>query len=224
MLAPMEGVTDNAFRTLYYKNGADLTFTEMARVDNLAKLKNGELEKISITNSTPTQIQLAGAKISEYEKFLASFKVTEGFRGFNLNLGCPSPAFIRQGLGAAMIKRTSRVNDIVKLIGKFGFECSIKLRLGLNEYEKGKGIYLNLIESVGASFFVVHARTAKQTERNPADFSVYAKCVDTGKQIVANGDIKTKKQVEELEKIGLSGAMIARAAIDNPKIFNELKI
>jgi tRNA-dihydrouridine synthase len=70
----------------------------------------------------------------------------------------------------------------------------------------------------------VHARTAKQTERNPADFSVYAKCVDTGKQIVANGDIKTKKQVEELEKIGLSGAMIARAAIDNPKIFNELKI
>jgi tRNA-dihydrouridine synthase len=123
-----------------------------------------------------------------------------------------------------MIKRTSRVNDIVKLIGKFGFECSIKLRLGLNEYEKGKGIYLNLIESVGASFFVVHARTAKQTERNPADFSVYAKCVDTGKQIVANGDIKTKKQVEELEKIGLSGAMIARAAIDNPKIFNELKI
>jgi len=223
MLAPMEGLTDNALRTLCYENGADLTFTEMARVDNLARLKNGELEKISIINSTPTQIQLAGAKINEYEKFLASFKAAEGFRGFNLNLGCPSPGFIQQGLGAAMIKRTSRVNDIVKLINKAGFECSIKLRLGLNGYEKEKGAYLNLIEKVDASFFAVHARTAKQTERDPADFSVYAKCVGTGKQIIANGDIKTKKQIEELEKIGLSGAMIGRAAVDNPKIFNELK-
>ncbi len=224
MLAPMEGVTDNALRTLCYQNGADLTFTEMARVDNLAKLKNGELEKISITNSTPTQIQLAGAKISEYEKFLASFKTVEGFRGFNLNLGCPSPAFIRQGLGAAMIKRISRVNDIVKLISKSGFECSIKLRLGLNGYEKEKGTYLNLIEGVDASFFVVHARTAKQTERDPADFSVYAKCIDTGKQIVANGDIKTRKQVAELKEMGMFGAMIGRAAVSNPMIFNQLKM
>ena len=222
MLAPMEGVTDNAFRTLCYRNGADLTFTEMARMDNLSRQKNGEVEKTSITDPTPTQIQVAGAKISEYEKFLGNFKAPEGFRGFNLNLGCPSPSFIRQGLGAAMIKRVSRVNDIVKLIGKSGFECSVKLRLGLNEYEKGKGIYLNLIEGVDASFFAVHARTAKQTERNPADFSVYEKCADTGKQIVANGDIKTRKQIEELKRIGLYGAMIGRAAVDNPGIFKEL--
>jgi tRNA-dihydrouridine synthase B len=223
MLAPMEGLTDNALRTLCYGNGADLTFTEMSRVDNLAKLKKGELEKISIVNSTPTQIQLAGAKIAEYEKFLASFKPAEGFRGFNLNLGCPSPSFIRQGLGAAMIKRTSRVNDIIKLINKSGFECSVKLRLGLNGYEKEKGAYLNLIEKVDASFFAVHARTANQTERDPADFSIYAKCVATGKKIVANGDVKTREQVEELQRMGLYGAMIGRAAVENPLIFKELK-
>jgi tRNA-dihydrouridine synthase B len=219
----MEGLTDNALRTLCFENGADLTFTEMARVDNLSRNKKGEAEKISIINSTPTQIQLAGAKIPEYEKFLASFKPSEGFRGFNLNLGCPSPAFIRQGLGAAMIKRVSRVNDIVKLIGKSGFECSIKLRLGLNGYEKEKGAYLNLIKNVDASFFAVHARTAKQTERNPADFSVYSKCVETGKRIVANGDIKTREQIDELKKLGLYGAMIGRAAVANPEIFKELR-
>ncbi len=223
MLAPMEGITDNALRTLCYHNGADLTFTEMARVDNLSKLKKGELDKISITSPTPTQIQLAGAKIREYEKFLAGFEPTEGFKGFNLNLGCPSPAFIRQGLGAAMIKRISRVNDIVKLIGKSGFECSIKLRLGLNGYEKEKGAYLNLIKNVDASFFAVHARTAKQTEKDPADFAVYSKCVETGKRIVANGDIKTRDQVKVLEELGLAGAMIGRAAVANPRIFNELK-
>lgn len=223
MLAPMEGVTDNALRTLCYENGADLTFTEMARVDNLAKLRKGELDKISITNTTPTQIQLAGARINEYERFLLGFKPPEGFRGFNLNLGCPSPGFIRQGLGAAMIKRTTRVNDIVKLINKYGFECSIKLRLGLNDYEKGRGTYLNLIQNVDASFFAVHARTAKQTEKDPADFTVYEKCVRTGKKIVANGDIKTIEQVDELKRLGLYGAMIGRAAVKNPRIFRELK-
>ncbi|MCX6772845.1 MAG: tRNA-dihydrouridine synthase, partial [Candidatus Micrarchaeota archaeon] len=102
MMAPMEGVTDCAFRALAYKNGADLTFTEMARVANLARSKKGELEKIRIEDDgTPVQIQLAGAKLSEYEKFLAGFKPIGGFCGFNLNLGCPSPSFIRQGIGAA---------------------------------------------------------------------------------------------------------------------------
>lgn len=222
MLAPMEGITGCAFRTLCHQNGADLTFTEMARVGNLARKKRGELGKIAIAGSTPTQIQLAGAKIAEYEKFLAGFKPADGFCGFNLNLGCPSPDFIRQGIGAAMIKRVTRVDEIVKLIGKHGYECSIKMRLGLDGYEKGQGAYLNLINEVDASFFIVHARTAKQTERDPVDFSAYQKCKDTGKRIVANGGIATRKQVIELERLGLYGAMIGRAAMDNPGIFKEL--
>jgi len=224
MLAPMEGITDCAFRTLCHKAGADLTFTEIARVSNLSKLKMGELNRIKITDSTPTQIQLAGAKPSEYEKFLSGFEPTEGFNGFDLNLGCSSPDFIRQGIGAAMIKRVSRVNEIAKLISKSGYDCSVKLRLGMDEYEKSKDAYLNIINNVDASFFVVHARTAKQTLDDPADSSVYGRCVDTGKKIVANGGIKTKKQVSELKKIGLFGAMIGRAAIKNPNIFSELQV
>jgi len=224
MLAPMEGITDGPFRTLCHQKGADLTFTEIARVANLAKMKKGELERIRILDSTPTQIQLAGSKISEYERFLASFKADNGFCGFNLNLGCSSPEFLRQGIGAAMVKRVSRVDEIVKRIARYGFECSVKMRLGLDDYEKEKGAYLNLIEKVDASFFIVHARTAKQTLEDPVDFSVYSKCVDTGKRIVANGDIRTKKQVAELKARGLFGAMIGRAAIDNPEIFSKLQV
>ncbi|MFH1221668.1 MAG: tRNA-dihydrouridine synthase, partial [Candidatus Micrarchaeota archaeon] len=143
---------------------------------------------------------------------------------FNLNLGCSSPSFLRQGIGAAMVKRVSRVKEVVKLINDAGFSCSLKLRLGVNAYEKEKGAYLNLINAVDASFFVVHARTAEETLDDPADFSVYAKCVATGKKIVANGDIKTKKQIAELKELGLYGAMIGRAAVANPKIFSELRV
>ncbi|MFA5108489.1 MAG: tRNA-dihydrouridine synthase family protein [Candidatus Micrarchaeia archaeon] len=223
MLAPMEGIGNCAFRTLCHENGADLTFSEMARVANLARGKKGEIDKIKIMSATPTQIQLAGAKLSDYKKFLLEFEPENGFGGFNLNLGCPSPSFIRQGIGAAMIKRVSRVKEIVGIIKEHGFECSIKLRLGLNKYEKEKGAYLNLIENVDAQFFVVHAKTADQEDKEAADFSVYEKCVKTGKKIVANGDIKTKEQVLELKNAGLYGAMIGRAAIKNPKIFAMMK-
>lgn len=224
MLAPMEGITNCRFRTLCFKHGADLTFTEIARVGNLARKKKGELELIKLTDSTPTQIQLAGAKLEEYEKFLSSFEVQKGFEGFNLNLGCSSPEYLMQGAGAAMIKRVTRVNDIVKMISDKGHECSVKLRLGVNKFEKEKGAYLNLIEKVDAQFFVVHARTADQKLSDEADFLVYEKCVSTGKKIVANGDIARKEQVLELKEMGLYGAMVGRAAKVNPKIFEEMKM
>lgn len=222
MLAPMEGVTDAAFRAECHGNGADLAFTEMARAANLARRKPGALAKIRIPDGTPTQIQLAGAKLAEYERFLSDFEPEGGFRGFNLNIGCSSPGFLRQGIGAAMVKRVSRVDGIVKLVNRHGFECSVKMRLGMDDYEKEKGAYLNLIEKVDASFFVVHARTAKQTLADPADFGVYARCVDTGKRIVANGDIKGRAQVAALSEAGLYGAMVGRAAVGNPGIFREL--
>ena len=224
MLAPMEGITDASFRAHAYKNGADLTFTEIARVSNLARGKKGELARIGIPDGTPTQIQLAGSKLEEYEKFLAEFKAPEGFRGFNLNLGCPSPSFIRQGIGAAMIKRVARVQEIIRLINGHGFECSVKLRLGLNQYEKERGAYLNIIKNVDASFFIVHARTAVQTEQDLADVSVYKRCIATGKRIVANGGIKTREQAAEMKANGMYGAMIGKMAIENSKIFRELDV
>jgi len=123
-----------------------------------------------------------------------------------------------------MVKRVTRTKDIVKLICDSGYECSIKMRLGETEYEKKRGAYLNIIQNVDASFFVVHARTAMQTLKQPADFSVYAKCVETGKKIVANGDICTRVQVLSLKEQGLYGVMIGRAAMKNPKIFQELRV
>ncbi len=223
MSAPLEDVSDYEWRKKCFEAGADLTFTQMARVSNLILEKKGEQQKIGKIDGVPTQIQLVGAKLSEYEKYLRSFEPQKDFCGFNLNLSCPSPNFIRQGIGSAMIKRVSRVQKIVRLIKNFGFECSIKTRLGLNEYEKKREVYLNLIENVDASFFVVHARSANQTEKNPADFSVYEKCVATDKKIVANGDIRTREQVKKLNEQGLYGVMIGRAAIENPNIFRELK-
>ncbi len=222
MLAPMEGHTGPEFRELCYKKGADSTFTEMARISALARGNKSTLEKIKIPNPIPTYIQLIGADEKDLNKFLQNFKPQKGFLGFNLNLGCSSSNMVQKGLGCALIKRISKVKKMVQTIRDHSYPISIKLRLGMNKFEKEKKSYLNLINEVEADFFIVHARHGKETYNNPADFDVYKKCVKTNKRIIANGDIETKKQIQYLKSIGIKGAMIGRAALNNPDIFNNL--
>ncbi len=223
MLAPMEDVTDEAFRELCFLHGADLTFTEMTRLDGLMRHNKSTQRKIEIRNQVPTQIQLATQKESDMEQFLKAFEPTKGFAGINLNLGCPSPNLIQQGLGCSMIKRVSKVERLVKMVKDRGYPCSIKMRLGLNLFEKQKKVYLNLINGVDADFFVVHARHGSEHYETKPDYAVYPECVQTGKNIIANGDIDSEQKVTLLKEMGVKGIMIARPAVRNPAIFERLK-
>lgn len=223
MLAPIEGVTNSAFRSLCHQYGADLTMTPMARIDGLVRKNSVTCKRVEIKDETPTIIQLIGTKEEYFKKYLDDFTPPPGFRGFNLNLGCSSPQFVKIGQGAAMMKRVSKVKHIVDLIKDRGHRVSVKMRLGLNEFEKEKKTYLNLIQGVDAGLFIVHARHGAQTYKDPADFSVYAECVATGRDIIANGDISTWTQIEALKAAGVKGVMIGRAAVANPAIFNRLK-
>lgn len=223
MLAPMEDITDPSFRTICHKYGADLTFTEMVRIDPLSRNNAATWSRLDVKDSTPVIIQLLGTNEPRLKKFLKMFKPHEGFEGFNFNLGCPSPQVIKLGQGCAMIKRISKTKKLVNIIHDYGYNCSIKMRLGMNKFEKEKKIYLNLIDAVPAKFFIVHARYGAQTYKEEPDYSVYEECVKTGKNIIANGNITTKEQVEYFKKINVKGIMIGRKAVNNPSIFNELK-
>jgi len=225
MLAPMEGYTDAAFRTLCHTHGAELTFTEMAHVDSLVRGNNSSLMRIATPDDTPVQIQLLTGREDELARFLSRFRPSPGFRGFNLNLSCPSPEVIRHGKGAAMIKRASKTDRLVSLIRDHGYQVSVKLRLGTNTHEKALKVYLNCLRGVDADFFVVHAKTASQDSAEPADFAVYPECVDAagGRLVIANGDVDTPEKVRELERTGVAGVMIGRAALTNPAIFDEVK-
>jgi len=213
MLAPVEDMTSNAFRTICHRYGADLTFTEMTRVEGLARKNKSTWSRIDLKDDTPTVIQLLGAKEFCFKKFLSMFEPPKGFKGFNLNVGCPNPQVVKLGQGCA----------IIEIFRDHSFPASIKMRLGINKKDKENKAYLHLIEAVDADFFVVHARYGSQTYAEPADFSVYEECVRTGRNIIANGDIKTKEQAESLKGIGVKGVMVGRAAILDPSIFNKLK-
>ncbi len=223
MLAPIEDMTSNAFRTLCHRYGADLTFTEMAKVGALAKNNKSTWSRLECKDETPTSIQLLGSREQYFSKFLGMFEPSKAFRGFNINLGCPSPDVIKFGQGCAMIRKISKTKKIIGIFKDHGFDVSIKMRLGMNKKDKEYKIYLKIIESTDADFFVVHARHGMETYARPADFGVYEECANTGRIIIANGDIRTIEQVEYLKGIGMKGVMIGRAAVLDPAIFNRLK-
>jgi tRNA-dihydrouridine synthase len=223
ILAPLEDITSNSFRTVCYRYGADLTFTELIRVEALARKNKSTWSRIELKDETPVVLQLLGAKELHFKRFLNIFEPSKGFQGFNLNLGCPSPQVIHLGQGCAMVRRISKTKKILSIFKDYGFKASVKMRLGLNQRDKENKVYLHLIDALDADFFVVHARHGQQTYNEPADFKVYEECVKTGKKIIANGDIKTKEQIAYLKSVGVSGAMIGRAAVLDPAIFNRLK-
>ena len=70
MLAPLEDMASNAFRSICHKYGADLTFTEMTRIESLAKKNKSTWSRIELKDDTPTVIQLFGAKEMHFKRFL----------------------------------------------------------------------------------------------------------------------------------------------------------
>jgi tRNA-dihydrouridine synthase B len=223
MLAPLEDITSGAFRTICYKYGADVTFTELIRVEGLARNNKSTWSRLVFKDETPTVVQLLGAKELFFKRFLNTFEPAKGFKGFNLNLGCPSPNVVNLGQGCAMVRRISKTKKIIDIFRDYNYPISIKMRLGINIRDKLNKIYLHLISQVDADFFIVHARYGMQTYAEPADFSVYKECVSTGKQIIANGDILTPEHIEFLKGIGVKGVMIGKPAVLDPTIFSKLK-
>lgn len=223
MLAPMDNLTNSSFRSICYKYGAELTYTELVRFESLAKRNKSSLRRTQLFDDTPTMIQIIGKKEQLLDKYLSEFVPEKGFKGFNYNLCCPSHSYIRQGLGCAMINRPTKVNRMIKAVKDYGYNINVKLRLGITKKEKQEKVYLKLIEQVDADFFVVHARYRSESYEKKADWSVFPECVETGKEIVANGDIQTKEDVKKIQAMGCIGIMIGRAAVKNPLIFGQLK-
>jgi tRNA-dihydrouridine synthase B len=223
MLAPMEDYTDSALRTLAFRHGADLTFTEVAKADGLARKNKPTWKKLEWKDDTPTEIQLLVGNEDKLKKFLELFEPKEGFEGFNFNFGCPAPDVMKSGRGCAMVRRIAKTNRLIGLIRKHNYPVSIKMRLGASDFEKSVKVYMNQINGTDPDYFIVHARTGVQSYTDKPDYSVFEECVSSGKTIIANGNIDNSAKVEQLKKIGVKGVMIGRAAVRNPAIFDNLK-
>ena len=229
LLAPMEDVTDAAFRYIVAKYGKpDVLVTEFTSCDGLCNEKGFERLKHKLwfsKNERPIVAQLFGNNIDNYKKCV---KIIEKFKfdGIDINMGCPDKNICKQGSGAKLIQSPKLAQKIIITLKKHtNLPISVKTRIGYNT---------NIIESwisalleVEPAAITIHGRTKKEMSKVPADWESIAKAVyirnkmNKNTLIIGNGDITSLKQAYEYaDKYGVDGVMVGRGIFGNPWFFN----
>lgn len=220
VLAPMVGITDTAFRTICRRFGAGLVYTEMLNANAIYKTNKATLNKLTFSKEEkPVACQLFGAN----PKMLAyASKIAEeaGADIIDLNLGCPDFKVIKQGAGAALLKRPKKVSELVKeIVNAVKIPVTAKIRTEKNALQIAK-----LIEEAGASAIAVHGRTVAQAYAGKADWNAIKEIKENIKiPVIANGDVFTPQDAKKIiEATKCDFVMIGRAAMTNPHIFKEI--
>lgn len=235
VLAPMEDVTDAAFRKLIatYSNPElpRVIFTEFTSADGLMfadeKGKNKLLKKLEFSEiERPIVAQLFTASPERMEQGAALCKKL-GFDGFDINMGCPDRAIEKSGCGAALIK-TPEIAQVLIRAAKRGFDgpVSVKTRIGYSTDEIDTWLPALLKEE--PAVVTIHARTRKEMSDVPAHWDAVARAVKIRDSIgsktliVGNGDVKDVSDARQKAKeSGCDGVMLGRAIFGNPWLFAE---
>lgn len=217
-LAPMVDVTDVAYREICRKCGASMAYTEMLYVDAITHENDNTQKLMKIgKKDKPLGIQITGNNIEEFKKVIPYLK---GYDIVDLNCGCPSVRITGNQAGSYLLKNPEKIVEFVELLKKEGFIVTVKIRLG---FENNEVIRIaKMIEQAGADALTVHARLAINSNKIPADWSWIAKVKKELKiPVIGNGDVMDGKSAFEMLKI-CDGAMVARAAIGDPTIFQRI--
>jgi tRNA-dihydrouridine synthase B len=225
-LAPMEGVTDKAFRNLIRNlGGCGLTVTEFISSESLTRQdqkawKMAELDP----DEHPVSIQIYGR---EPEKMAIAAREAQelGADIVDLNLGCPSKQVTSGCSGSALMKEPDRAQAIFKAVKQaITVPMTVKMRLGWDDDHLNAPDIALMAQDAGASMIVVHGRTRTQMYKGLADWSK-VKAVKANIQVplLVNGDILTAQDaVHALKESSADGVMVGRGSLRDPWILNRI--
>ncbi|MEK7728819.1 MAG: tRNA-dihydrouridine synthase family protein [candidate division KSB1 bacterium] len=242
LLAPLESVSDAAFRRLAWELGAGLTFTEMIRAQGVARKNRSTIDLIdTIDREVPTGIQLMTTGSDELKSALSHIEDfaysthshLQNICAIDLNFGCPSPQIIRAGGGPALLKRRSKLREIFTTLNEFKASTRLpiraigaKIRLGLNRAEQDQKIYLAVADIANESldYLTVHARHGRSSSEDRAVWSAIAEVkARSSIPVIGNGDILQATDAKSMyQQSNCDGFLIARGAIRSPWIFRGL--
>jgi tRNA-dihydrouridine synthase B len=227
IMAPMEEVSDAAFRRVCRARGADVCLTEFVRAENLLRSGARELNKITLVDGdAPTAIQIYGANP---EQLAEAAEIAERAQPayLDINCGCWVPRIARHGAGAGWLRSPEAMVAMAKLVAaRVALPVTVKTRIGWGDETEAPIVDIaRRLEDAGVRAITLHCRTAKMGYSGEADWS-YALQVREAVSIpvIVNGDINTAEDCKRaLDVTGCAGAMIGRRAIQHPWIFREVR-
>lgn len=237
---PMATLSHPAFRILVEKfGGCDEYFTEMINAGTL--ITNGPFEKYYL-DATPVPQKIVWQLTSKNTPLMiqAAQKIIElpGI-GLDLNMGCSAPDIYRTGAGIGwMLKPISETEEMVRGVAKIVEEYnktaqnkkrfSVKLRLGDDNFTDDSFFdFCKMLVDCGVQLLTLHPRTKKEKLKRPARYEYCQKLKEKfpQTQIYLNGNVCDENSLHNalLKAPSVDGVMIARASVQKPWIFKELK-
>jgi nifR3 family TIM-barrel protein len=227
-LAPMEDVTDPAFRLLCKRFGADMVYSEFISSDALIRSIKSTERKLEIYDQErPVAIQLYGRDV---ESITEAAKIAENAKPdiIDLNFGCPVKKVAGKGGGAGLLKDIPKMMEIINSVAKnISIPVTVKTRLGWDNNSKIITTIAEQIQDNGAQALTIHGRTRAQMYTGEADWTLIGEVKNNPRikiPIIGNGDITTPERAKEcFDKYGVDAIMIGRGSIGQPWIFEEIK-
>lgn len=228
VLAPMEDVTDIAFRLKCKKFGASMVYTEFVSSEALIRSVNSTMRKLTISDEErPVAIQIYGR---EKDAIVEAAKIVEQAKPdvIDINFGCPVKKVAGKGAGAGMLQHPDKMIEITKaVVDAVNLPVTVKTRLGWDSEHK---IIVNLAEQLqdcGIKALTIHGRTRAQMYTGEADWTLIGEVKNNPRMhipIIGNGDVTTPERAKEcFDKYGVDAVMIGRATFGNPWIFKEIR-
>ena len=229
LLAPMAGVSDEAFRALCREQGADLAFTEMVSAKGLSYANEKTRHLLALApGEDQVAVQLFGHEPDTMAAQAAWIEqeMGESLAYLDVNMGCPARKIVSKGDGSALMREPELAASIVRAIrAAVAHPVTVKFRRGWALGEETAPDFARRMEDAGACAVAVHGRFAEQLYRGSADWGVIARvkeAVDV--PVVGNGDVRTGADAVALTaRTGCDAVMIARGAEGNPWVFAQAK-
>ncbi len=224
-LAPLSGITDSAFRRICRGLGADVVYSELSSSTAFAYNAETAMRIIRFHESErPYVVQLFGQDPEHFA--IAARFVTRDIKpdGIDINFGCPIPKVFNRGAGAALMTNLPLAREVIQsVIENTHLPVSIKTRTSV----KGVDLltFLDYVGDLDIKALMVHGRSYAQRFSGPNDIVTTRAVRQHFKGIViANGGANTAEQGFELiRETGADGLGVARGALGNPWIFQELQ-
>lgn len=227
LLAPLAGVSDNAFRQICKNCGAEYVVTEMisAKALNFRNAKTLALAKLE-KFEFPAAVQLFGSdpeSMSGAARFIADLAAPSAI---DINMGCPMPKITGGGDGAALMRDPALAGKVMAATVKAadGLPVTVKIRSGWNAGNINAVKIAEIAEESGIAAITVHGRTREQLYAPPVDLEIIRE-VKKAVQIpvIGNGGIYSYADAKNMfEFTRCDAVMIARGSFGNPWLFAEI--
>ena len=227
-LAPMEGVTDRAFRRICKEYGADVLISEFISSDALSREVEKSFRKMAFSDDErPFGVQIFG---STEEALTAAAKLAAEQQPdfIDINWGCPVKKIVSKGAGSAILQDIPKMVRLTSAVVKaVDLPVTVKTRLGWDSSNKPIVEVAERLQDVGIQAITIHGRTRAQQYGGEADWSLIGEVKNNPRMtipVIGNGDLNSaEKALAYKERYGVDAVMVGRAAIGNPWIFRQIK-